>query len=191
MKGFKQQPIPSRKEKLREIEAELQNTQMANRISQLMLKQLLQNSQTMQEDLGRALGLINELQYKVLAMQQCSNLDKDALNNAANTLRLSDFTEASTKENAEKGYTPGTVVDEDSVVVLTSTTDKPDHGIFRSKLKLVESGVPDLIKGLTGREVGAKVIITLNGMEHTVELLEIWQVPAQASVAEVTPITQA
>jgi hypothetical protein len=177
MSGFRQQPQDSRKERLRNIEAELKNMAMAARVSQMMTQQMMQNMQNMSQDLGRALGLINELQYKLLAIQKVSGLDVSALGAVSDELRLKDFQEASDKEDAEQNFTVGTAVNQDSTVILTSTTENLDKGIFRSKIKLAECGVPDLIKGLMDREVGAKVIVQLNGAEHTVELLGIRQPP--------------
>lgn len=185
MKGFRQQPADSRKERLRALEAELKNSAMAQRINQMMTQQLMQNTQSMQQDLGRALGLINELQYKILAVQKVANLDSAQLSAIADELRLKDFVEASDKEDAEQNFTVGTVVDADSTVILTSTTENTDKGIFRSKLKLSECGVPDLIKAFEGREVGAKAIVSLNGAEHTVELLGIRQPPKAEPVQQV------
>lgn len=184
MDGFRQQPVGSRKEKLRSMEAELKNSQMAQRIAQMMTQQLMKSQQSMQEDLTRALGLINELQYKILAVQGAANLDPAKLTAVADELRLKDFNEASDKEDAEQGYAVGTTVDADSVVILTSTTDTLDKGIFRSKIKLADCGVPDLVKAFEGREVGAKAIVSLNGVDHTVELLGIRQPPKAESVPQ-------
>jgi len=185
MKGFRQQPQVGRKERLREMETELKNMAMSLRISQMMTQQILQNMKAMAEDMGRNVGLISELQYKVLAVQKAANLDVVQLNEVANEYRLRDFCEASDKEDAEQGFTVGTVVDEHSTVILTSTTADKDRGIFRSRIKLSTCQVPDLIKAFTGREVGARAVVSLNGIEHDVELLAIRQ-PAPV-VAEAAP----
>jgi len=184
MKGFRQPAQDSRKERLRGLEAELKNIQMAGRISQMMTQQLMQNNQRMQQDLGAAMGLINELQYKILAVQRVSGLDSAQLGAIADELRLKDFNEASDKEDVEQGFTVGTVVDAESTVILTSKTENTDKGIFRSKLKLAECGVPDLIKAFEGREVGAKALVQLNGAEHEVELLAIRQPPKAEAVPQ-------
>jgi hypothetical protein len=183
MKGFRQQPEAGRKERLRALEKEVENLSMAVRINQMMTQQILQNLKGMKEDLGNSLGLINELQYKILAVQRVSSLDLQALADVANELRLKDFNEASDKEDAEGKYTVGTVVDERSTVILTSKTEDPDKGIFRSRLKLSECGVPDLIKAFMGREAGAKALVKLNGVDHEVELLAIRQPPVVAQAA--------
>ena len=182
MKGFRTPPQESRKERVRALEAEHKNAQMAQRLSQMMIQQLMQGNQKMQQDLGHAMGLINELQYKVLAMQKVGNFNMTEMSAIANELRLKDFNEASDKEDADEGFTVGTVVDADSTVILTSKTEEPDRGIFRSRLKLSECGVPDLIKAFEGREAGAKALVQLNGVEHEVELLAVRQ-PLKAEPA--------
>jgi len=178
MKGFKQQAQGSRKERLRELEIEVKNLAMSARISQMMTQQIMQNMKPMHEDLTRVTGLIQELQYKVLAAQKVAGLDIEQLNTAANEMRLADFNEVSDREDKEKGFTVGDVVNEQSIIVLTSKTEEKDRGIFRSRFKLSECGVPDLIKAFTGREVGAKALLPLNGIEHEVELLAIRQPPS-------------
>jgi hypothetical protein len=174
--GFRQQPQSNRKEKLANLDTRLANLEMSSRISQMMTQQLMQNMRNMQEDLGRSLGIISELQYKILAVQEASGLDLTQLNAIANGKRLKDFDEASDREDADKGFTVGTAVDDKSTVIITSKTEGgADAGIFRSRIELARCGVPDLITAFTGREVGAKALIKLNGVEHEVELLAIRQ----------------
>lgn len=177
MKGFRQQSESSKKDKLRAMETEFKNSQMAMRISQMMTKQLIDNQQKIQQDLDNAFGLLNELQYRVLAIQELTGVNMPALNLIVEELRLKDFTEVSDKEDKEKGFVDATVVDSDSTVILTSSTQAPDKGIFRSKIKLSECGVQGLIDGLMGKTVGTKVDVVLNGANHTVELLAIKQPP--------------
>lgn len=180
MKGFRTAPQGNRKEKLHAHDVSIKNMEMGVRINQMMTQQLMQNIKGMHEDIGRALNLISEIQYKILAIQKVSGLDVAAMNLVANEQRLQDFCEASDKEDAEKGFTVGTAVDEQSTIILTSTTDAgPDAGIFRSRIKLSECGVPDLINAFMGREVGAKALVNLNGLEHEIELLAIRQPSAQ------------
>ena len=186
MKGFRQKAIGSRKERLHELEVEIKNLSMASRISQMMTQQILQNSKAVHEDLSRALNLISELQYKILAIQKVANLDVEAMNNVANDQRLVDFNEASEKEDVERNFTVGDIVNEQSVVIITSTTEEKDRGIFRSRIKLAECGVPDLINAFMNRGVGAKAIVSLNGLDHEVELLAVRQPPAVAK--DVSPI---
>lgn len=184
--GFRQVPQSNRKEKLANLDTRLANLEMASRISQMMTQQLMQNMRNMQEDLGRSLGIISELQYKILAVQEVSGLDLTQLNAIANSKRLKDFDEASDREDAKEGFSVGTVVDDKSFVIITSKTEGSDAGIFRSRIELSRCGVPDLIAAFKGREVGAKALVKLNGVEHEVELLAIRQPPAVVETAEET-----
>jgi seryl-tRNA synthetase len=161
---------------MRKTETELQNIQMASRISQMMIQQLMENVKAMSQDLGSALNQLYELQYKYTALQKHLNLDVEALNKIANAQRLIDFDEASVKADEKENLEVAEVAEGDSTVVITSTAtdDKGnDRGIFRSRVKLSESGVPDLINGLTGKKVGDKVQVKLNDVLHEVELLSV------------------
>ena len=141
MKGFRQQAQPNRKERINSLETRLANLEMASRISQMMTQQLMQNIKSMQEDLGKALGILNEMQYKILAVQEASGLDLKQLNEIANVKRLKDFNEASDREDVNKKFTVGTVVDSNSTIIITSKTDGgEDEGIFRSRIELSRCG---------------------------------------------------
>lgn len=183
-KGFRQPAEAGRKERLRAMETELKNMQMSQRISQMLMKQMMESTQAMQQDLGRALGLINEMQYKQLAVQSVANLDVAKLNEVANTFRLKDFNEASAREDVQGNFTISDLVQEDSTIIITSKTEEVDRGIFRSRIKLADCGVKDLIDGFMGRDVGAKIITKLNGIEHEIELLAIRNPPPVSQVEQ-------
>lgn len=187
-RGVKLEPKLNKTEQIASMDKELKNVQMSVRVSQMMLQQLLQSMQTMQKDLGKAFGTINELQYKMLAFQSVANVDLVAMEAKANEFRLKDFNEASDAEDVASNFTVGDVVQEDSTVILTSTA-ADGTGLFRSRIKLAESGVPALVEGLTGKTVGTKVKCVLNGVEHEVELLGVRNPPPAAPVeqAEVVP----
>lgn len=189
LRGVKQEPKLNKTEMILSMDKELKNAQMANRVTQMMVQQLMKQTQEMAKDLGKAFGTINEMQYKVLAMQSVGNFDMVALAKKAEELRLNDFIEASDAEDKAGNFTIGDVVKDDSTVIITSTTAGEDAGIFRSRLKLSECGVPALIQGLTGASIGAKVECKLNGVDHVVELLAIRN-PPPAVVVE-TPAEMA
>jgi hypothetical protein len=189
-KGFRQKPQENRKERLNTLEKRLAQIEMASRISQMMTQQMMNNMRNMQQDLGRALGLLSEMQYKILAIQEVSGLDLVQMNEVANAKRLVDFNEASDREDADGQFTVGDVVEADSTIILTSTTKNVDQGIFRSRIKLADCGVPDLIKAFTGAQVGAKANVSLNGVDHEIELLGIRQPPpAQSASDEVSGVS--
>lgn len=187
-RGVKLDPQPTNAERLQQMDVELKNMQMAGRVNQMMIKQMLQNYQELTQDLSKAYGMINELQYKVLAMLRVAGADmKDLVDQKVDVLRLNDFMEASDAEDASKDFTVGDVVQEDSTVIITSHAGDGD-GIFRSRIKLSECGVPALIEGFTGKSVGATVACQLNGADHLVELLGIRNPASKPSVADSTEL---
>ena len=187
MKGFRQPAESSKKEQLRELKTELANAQMSGRISQMMIQQIMNNNKSMAADLGRALGLINELQYKLLAVQKVSNLDVDQLSSVADELRLKDFNEASDNEDTKEGFTTAETVSPDSTVILTSEAEG-GKGIFRSRIKLADCGVPDLIAGLAGKNVGDTCAVKLNGQDHVVTLLGVRNPKPEDRPVDILPV---
>lgn len=187
-KGFRVPPTPSKNEQMRNIDTELKNLQMAGRVSQMMIQQLLTNIKSMGDDLGYALNQLSELQYKQSALQKFLKCDAAALDKIANEQRLVDFDKGSAEQDKKDNLVAAEAVSADSTVTLTSEAKDEtgnDRGIFRSRIKLSESGSPDLIAQLTGKAVGAKVQVKLNGVDHTVELLSIRNPVAAEVTAEV------
>lgn len=174
--GFRVPAKPSKKDAIGALQTEVQNLSMATQLSQMMIKQMMQNTQKLSQDLGSALGQLLELQYKFNAVRKHLNLDSAALDAIANEQRLVDFNDAAAKADVSENLEVGAVVSENSTVVLTSTAvdqSGTDVGIFRSRIKVSESGVPALNQELLGKKVGDKVNVTLNGNNHEIEILSI------------------
>lgn len=186
-RGVKLDPQPNKAQKIAELEVQLKNSQMAQQISQAMIRQLMQNMQNMESDLKKAFNVIAELQYKVLAIQDVSGLSVVDLNAKAQDMQLKDFNEASDVEDVKEALVVGDKVQDNSVVVLTSTTSTADAGIFRSRIKLADCGNPALIKAFAGASVGAKAKTVLNGVEHEIELLGIRNPAPLPTIELVTP----
>lgn len=187
-KGFRQPAQASKKAQVNALTAEVQNLSMSVRISQMLLQQMLTNVKTMGEELAMVTSQSMEMSYKVQAMQKHFNLDSAELDKIANVQRLKDFDEAAEKADKRENLLTGDVVSEDSTITITSTAvdlNGKDAGIFRSRLKLGECGVPALITALTGAKVGDKATLTLNNAEHTVEVLAIRN-PAPDAIEAVT-----
>lgn len=181
--GFRQQKGPSKKEQARQVQTEIKNLNMAVRISQMMTQQMVTTLQRLDRDVANSMGVLNDLQYRTLAILELNTVPKDQIEAKAQELKLRDYNEASDREDQEKNYTNGTVVEDNSIVILTS--EAPDNkGIFRSKFKLSEAGVPALQQALLGKKVGDKVTVKLGDLEHQVELLGI-RVEPVAVIAEV------
>lgn len=192
MKGFRVPPQASKANltvEINQLKTELQNMSMGTRVSQMMTQQLMQSVKSMSDDLGYALNQISELNYKYTALQKHFNLSAEALNDIANEQRLVDFNEASAKADVKDSLLVADEVGPDSTVTLTSVAKDEqgnDRGIFRSRIKLSESGVPELITALAGKKVGDKVVSKLNGLDHEVELLAIRN-PSAPAVVEAAP----
>lgn len=176
--GFRQQKGKSGKQQLKELATMVQNLQMATRVMQMGMQQMGQSFQRMDTDINSAMGVLNDLQYRTLAMIDSGKFDKDKLDAAAEVLKLEDYTKASDKEDKDKGYTAADVVAEDSVVILTSECkEDKTKAIFRTKFKLDDSGNPEAQEKLKGLKVGDKAELKINGLTHNVELLGVRTVP--------------
>lgn len=177
MKGIKLAKQDSVKTKLKELEIALQNTQMALQVSQMMIKHLTDQFKATQNDIASTMGMLNDFQYRTLAMLEVGNFSKEAIDAQAEVFKLKDFNDASNKEDLDKGYSDDNsgVVAEDSVIVITSRTPgvPEDQGIFRSKFTMAECLTPALRAKLLGSKLNDTVSIELGGATHEVTILSI------------------
>lgn len=177
MKGVKLNKQDSVKSKIRELEVALQNTQMALQVSQMMIKHLTEQFKNTQNDLSSTMGMLNDFQYRTLAMLDVGNFDKDAIEQKAELLKLADFNNASVKEDQIKGYVEDLdgVVNENSVITITSHTPElaEDQGIFRSKFPMSECINPNLRQKLLGLKLNETIEADFNGAKHTITVLSI------------------
>jgi sporulation protein YlmC with PRC-barrel domain len=180
--GFREK---SKGERFEALEQQVEQLAQAVRISQMLIQQFMQSNRSMQSDLGRTVGVMNDLQYRLLAYQEVSGVDIEALKAKADELRLKDYNEASDKEDAEKGLIPADTVESvNDYVVISSTTpgEAQDKGIFRSKFRISESGIAELMTGLIGKKVGETLEVKLADLNHVVEVLAIRKDPAPLAV---------
>ena len=175
-KGFRIPQQLYKNESVQLLNKELQNMKMASRVTQMMIQQLMQNFKNLSDDFGNVATQMYELQYNFSAVKKHLNLDENTLTQIANVQRLKDFDEAAEKEDKKENLEPALLVGDESTVSIRSTAfdaNGVDKGIFRSRIKLSESGVPALIAALKNRVAGDKVTVQLNGLDHEVELLSI------------------
>jgi hypothetical protein len=155
------------------------------------VRQLIDTTAKNTDQIRNLVQIVNELQYKVLAFQRLLNIDLKDAASIADELRVKDFNEASDNEDKQKNYDLASTVEQDSIVIITSTTPnaEKDAGIFRSKFKLADCGLPSLIDALTGKAVGDIVEVELNGVMHQVVLLGIRK-PVEVKEQDASPVLQ-
>jgi hypothetical protein len=189
--GFRQPPAPSKKAAMQQMTQMVENMQMATRILQMSMQQLAQSYQRMDNDVANMFGVLNDLQYRTLAMMELSGVDKDKLNEIATTLKTKDYDAASDKEDKDKGYEVADAVEPTSVLIITSECpEDPSAAIFRSKFKLDESGNAEVIAALPGKKVGDKAELNVRGKKHVIEILAIRKVPAPAAEVLAAPVVE-
>lgn len=162
------------KDKMRELDVAIQNVEMASRISQMMLKQVLEQFQGLRRDVDNSMGMLNDFQYRTLAMLELSGIKKEELEKLAESYKLVDYNKASDQEDTIKGYALDNEgsINENSIVIITSITDgNEDKGIFRSKFKMSECTTESLRNKLLGSKVGAVIDEEINGEKHTITVL--------------------
>lgn len=178
LNGQKQAKSKGNKEKFREINTQIANVEMATRISQMMLKQVLEQFQALRLDTDNSMGILNDFQYRTQAMLELGNFDMDELNKVAEGLKLTDYNKASDAEDLAKGYVlDDGVITEESIVIISSTTNgDEDKGIFRSKFPLSECQTETLKESLLGKKIGDKVLEEINGDSHEIEIVGLRKV---------------
>ena len=183
--GTRQSKAKSTKEHIRELSTMVSNLQMASRVMQMGMQQMGNSFQRIDADISNSMGVLNDLQYRTLAMIETGTFDKDALDKAAEVLKLTDYEKASDKEDETKGYTETDIVEEDSVVTLTSVCkDDESKSVFRTKFKLDDSGNPEAQEKLKGLGVGDKADLNIGGLKHEVEVLAIRTAPPAPEATE-------
>lgn len=184
LNGKRQPKQSGTKQKLKELETQLANSEMATRISQMMIKQLLDQFQTLRRDLDNSMGILNDFQYRTQAMLKLGNFNIEELNSLAEEFKLKDYMSASDAEDKAKNYTldnDGTI-DENSVVIITSRTNEDDdRGIFRSKFTMEECQTESLREKLLGKKVGDVITEEINGDTHEITVLELRQKPEKVT----------
>lgn len=177
MKGMKLNKQASSKDRIKELEVALQNTQMALQVSQMMIKHMTDQFKAVQNDLTNTMGMLNDFQYRTLAMLEVGNFNRDDIEQKAEALKLVDFDKASAKEDEQKGYVHDEdgVVTENSVITITSHTPDlaEDQGIFRSKFPMSECLTPALRGKILGAKLNETVDVEIGGIKHNLTILSI------------------
>lgn len=174
-------------ERFEHLTKQVEALSMATRLNQMMVQGINRRLDELQRDVRSATSMLNDFQYRLLAIQQLSNLDAAQLQGVSDTLKLVDFErELARKDLEENVAIVDTVESDDDIVVITSTTPEAgsDQGILRSRIRISEMNQVDLMAKLQGKKVGDKVETTLNEVKHVVEVLGIRRAPKPEKVEE-------
>jgi hypothetical protein len=184
--GFRKPAAGAKKDKFKELDVAVKNCEMATRLSQMLIKQLLDQLQNNRLDLDNTMGMLNDFQYRTLAMLELSGIPKDTIDKRADELKLKDYNNASAQEDLAKGYVDDSagVVNEDSVVTITSSTNgNEDRGIFRSKFPMSECLTPSIKEKIMGLKVGDSFEEQIKSDLHKITIVDLKKkVEAQGSV---------
>ena len=181
MNGFRSAAAAPKKDKFKELDVAIKNCEMATRLTQMMVKQLLEQTQNNRLDIDNTMGMLNDFQYRTLAMLELSGIPKDTIDKRADELKLKDYNLASDKEDAVKGYLDDSngVVGEDSVVTITSSTNgDEDRGIFRSKFPMSECLTPSIKEKIMGLKVGESFEEQIKNDLHKITIVALKKKPA-------------
>ena len=174
--GFRSGVTPAKKDRFKELDVAIKNCEMATRLTQMMVKQLLEQMQNSRLDIDNTMGMLNDFQYRTLAMLELSGIDKKLIDKRADELKLADYMKASDAEDAAKNYVDDAsgVVGEDSVVTITSSTNgDEDRGIFRSKFPMSECLTPSIKEKLMGLKLGESFEEAIKGDVHKITIVAL------------------
>jgi hypothetical protein len=174
--GFRKAAAAPKRDKFKELDVAIKNCEMATRLTQMMVKQLLEQMQNSRLDIDNTMGMLNDFQYRTIAMLELSGIDKKLIDKRADELKLKDYNLASDKEDQAKGYIDdaGGVVGEDSVVTITSSTNgDEDRGIFRSKFPMSECLTPSIKEKIMGLKVGDSFEENIKGDTHKITIVAL------------------
>lgn len=160
--------------RLEELEQSITALQFSVELSQNLLKRMLQTISRLDQDNVNTINVMNDIQYRTLAMLETSAFNKDEVDAIADSIKLRDFNDASDKEDLVKGLNVIDCVTETSCVIFTSTTDsETTPGVFRSKLFVSEIFDQELRNKFVGKKVNDTVVHNINEVEHTITILGI------------------
>ena len=168
-------------EKFEELSKRVEQLEMSTRFSQMMLQQMGNSVQPMQKDISEFANRQRDLTYRLLAFQDLTNVSREDVDAKTKELQLVDFEDLNKKDDEERGYTASTsgIVEEDSVIVITSVTPDSDvdAGILRSKMVISQVNNPDLREALLGKKQGETIEFDLSGIKHAATILDVKVVP--------------
>lgn len=177
-------------ERQRALETKVEQHEATLKVMQMIIQQFGQNMNNIGKDIGELAIKQRDTQYYAFALSDLLSLKTADVSEKAEKLQIADFETASNKEDAEKGYLPGDVVNEDSVVTITTKAagDKL-RSILRSKLLVSEIVLPEFRSSILGKKVGDSFEADLNGTNHVVTVLDVKTVPVNNDKSEVSTVS--
>lgn len=153
----------------------VQSLQVTNKVMQNLAKQTMANFTTLADEVKTLNRALADSQYAVQVLKRHATISEADLNAEAAALQIKDFEEAIAKEDAEENLLPASYVDEDSVIVITSSTPDltPDQGFLRSRLDMQQVSIVDFRTKVLGKQVQESFECDINGTRHNVTLLSI------------------
>lgn len=168
-------------DRFQNVEKQVEALTMATRIGQMMAQRTLQQMEGLAANTATNTGMLNDFQYRLLALQQMLGVDVVKLQAIADEMKLADFDRESVRKDFEGHFEVVESVETDAdTIILTSSTpeEKEDRGILRSRMKIADMNQPDFAAQLVGKKVGDKVEAQLGGTKHVVTILGIRRQPA-------------
>jgi len=164
-------------EKFDALTQRVEQLEMSTRFSQMMLQQIGNTVQPIQKDISEIASRQRDLQYRLLAYQELTNISREDVDTKTKELQLVDFVDLNKKDDEEQGYlaSESGIVEDNSVIVITSETPESniDAGILRSKMVLSEVNNPELREALLGKKLGETTEFDLSGVKHVATILDI------------------
>jgi len=175
-------------EKWEQLVKQVEALSMAIRLNQMMVQNMGRAFDGVRENTVQNTSVLNDFQYRLLALQQLSGTDSQKLQEIADQLKLADFDNEVIRKDAEEQAIVADIVESDNdVVIITSTTPdvSPSQGILRSRIKIADMNQPELMASLHGKKVGDTVEAKLNETRHVIEILGVRRLPVtEVSVEE-------
>jgi hypothetical protein len=164
------------------LEKTLENFAMVQQVTNAVIKRLLSDSERYDKELTTSLNMLNEIQYRTLAMIDVAGLSNDKLNESAEALRVKDFEDMSKKDDEDNSLIDSDVVTDESVVTITSTAVDASKSIFRSKFFVEGIKGNELHEKVMGAKLGDEIKVNIDGVEHTVKILAVKKPAPQVAV---------
>jgi hypothetical protein len=185
-KGFRESKMPSKKQQIEESQNIINDIQKGLQLMRMMMVSMNKSIQGFNADLNNTMTMMNDLQYRTLAMVKAKTFDEETLNRVAMELKIEDYERISSKDDADRGLIDAAVVSENSIVVFTSATpgQTEDKGILRTKIPVNQSPSQQFKEAIIGKEVGGFFQTTIDGINHDVTILKIKELPPKAEVVE-------